>query len=178
MPHPLGAGTKHSGAYTRKHNHHADIILVGALLLLIVVGISLFFLWQDFTSLQEQKLVWDKAAMHTSKEASQSLPEPVIEDLPLLIDQCIQIFQKEEVNTISFNLERLGDSGGSKSPFLNSALVRFKLGGNWVGIECGLAKLETLPDQPIYVQEAQFEGEGGEILLKIYFREPDNPSKP
>lgn len=175
---PFGAGLKDNAVYSRKHNHNADIVLVGALFLLILVGGSLFTLWRDFTSLEEQKLVWDKAALHAAVETGQNLPGPVIEDLPLLIEQCIQILQKEGVRTSSFNLERLGDNGGSKSLFLNSALVRFKLSGNGEGIERGLAMLEELPDQPIYVQEAQLKGEGGEILLKIYFREPDNPSEP
>jgi len=156
---------------------HADILLVGVFILFILMGGSLFPLFRELASLQGEKQAWEEAALHAPIEEKMDIG-PIAEDIPKMIDQCAQIFKKEDMKIHSFNLERFGDGGGSQSSFVNFALVRFDLRGTWEGLRKGLEKIESLPNQAIHVQEAKLTSAGGEILLKIYFQEPDNPSKP
>lgn len=161
----------------RYSTNNAEIILVGTLILFMLMGGSLFSLFRELALLQEEKRIGEEVVLHAPK-GEQTIVGPNVEELPTVINQCVQIFQKEDAEIRSFNLERFGEGVGSQPSYLNFALVRFNLEGTWEGIQSGLKKIESLPDVAIRVQEAQLKSGGGEILLKIYFQEPDNPPKP
>ncbi len=161
----------------RSSARNADIFLFGILLLLILLSGSLIPLFREIGSLQEEIRGWEETVLQATK-GDVTIVSPKVEELPTVINQCVQIFKEEEVGIRSFNLERLGEGVGSQPSFFNFALVRFKLEGSWLNLQRGLEKIESLPMQAIQVQEAQLTSEGGEILLKIHFQEPDNPNHP
>lgn len=156
---------------------NVDIFLLGIILLLILLAGSLIPLFRELGSLQEEISGWEEAVLQ-APQGEVKITSPKAEELPTVINQCIQIFKNEDVDIRSFNLERFGEGVGSQTSFFNFALVRFKLGGSWKNVQRGLEKIESLPMQAIQVQEAQLTSGGGEILLKIHFQEPDNPYNP
>lgn len=160
----------------RSSTKNAEIVLAGILILFMLIGGSLFPLFRKLELLQEEKGVWSEVVLHAPKEEQLEIG-PIVEELPTMIDQCVRSFEKENAGIRSFNLERFGEAG-SQASYVNFALIRFTLKGTWEGIQSGLKRIESLPNEAIRVQEAQLSSGGGEILLKIYFREPDNPSKP
>lgn len=161
----------------RSSTKNAEIILVGTLLLFMLMGGSLFSLFQELELLQEEKRGWTEVVLNAPKEALLEIA-PRVEDLPIMIDQCVKIFEQEDAEIRTFNLERFGEGAGNQTSYINYALVRFTLKGTWEGLRNGIETIESLPKEAIRVQEAQLNSSGGEILLKIYFREPDNPLKP
>lgn len=161
----------------RSSTKNAEILLVGTLLLFMLMGGSLFPLFRDLELLQEEEGVWTKVVLQAPKEEQQEIG-PSVEELPTLIEQCARIFEEEDAEIRSFDLERFGEGVGSQPTYVNFALIRFTLKGTWEGLQSSLEKIESLPKEAIRVQEAQLSSGGGEILLKIYFREPDNPLNP
>lgn len=157
--------------------NYTEIILFGTLLLFMLMGGSLFPVFRGLELLQDEKRVWTEVFLHAPKEEPLEIA-PRVEELPTMIDQCVRIFEKEDAEIRSFNLERFGEGAGNQPSYVNFALVRFSLKGTWEGIRSGLGKIESLPNESIRVQEAQLSSGGGEILLKIYYQEPDNPPKP
>jgi hypothetical protein len=153
-------------------------LFIGISMLLFILVLSSFFpLFARLETLEEQKHVGSET---TTQRATQNerVRIPKVEELPTVIDQCLEIFLKEKVGIRSFNLERFGGESVSEPSTLNYALVRIKLKGSWDGIQRGLAEVETLPNQVIHSQEVKLSAEGGEIFLKIHFQEPDNPLSP
>lgn len=159
------------------YENRARLILFGAGVVFFLISGSLISLFIEFRALKEERSVWSNISVQSTKE--ENLQEPsMIEELPTLIDQCVNILQREKVSVYRFNLERFGDERASLSPYFNFALVRFSLRGSWEGIQKGLTEVEALINHGVRVQEAKLNPGGGEILLKIYFQEPDNPPSP
>lgn len=167
---PLRKGIKSSAT-------NVDIFLLGISLLFILLAGSLIPIFREITTVQGEIRGWEEVVLKPPK-SEVTITSPKAEELPAVINQCVQIFKEEEVGIRSFNLERFGEGAGSQPSYFNYALVRFKLEGSWKNLQRGLEKVESLSMQAIQVQEAQLTTGGGEILLKLYFQEPDNPGNP
>jgi hypothetical protein len=167
---PLRKGIKPTSAA------NVDIFLLGISLLFILLAGSLIPIFREVRTVQGEIRSWEEVVLKAPQGEVKMSPKA--EELPTVINQCVQIFKEEEVGIRSYNLERFGEGGVSQTSFFNFALVRFKLEGNWMNLQRGLEKVESLPRQAIQVQEAQLTTGGGEILLKLYFQEPDNPGNP
>lgn len=146
-----------------------------SVLLFLLVSVSFLPLIARFETLKEQKqAAFERTSYETIKYDEISVPQA--EQLPTLIDQCLRIFEEEKVGLRSFNLERFGSVGGQvEHSSLNYALVRIKLFGSWEDIQRGIMKVENLPNQAIHAQEVKLRADEGELLLKMFFQEPDNP---
>jgi hypothetical protein len=163
------------GGIKRSSANKDEIIFVAATLLLLLIGGNLFSLFHKLGLLHEQKILWSQV-VHRTPETKETLNNLKVEELPSIIDQCARILQNEDVEVPSFNLERFGEE--VQSPYINFALIRFKVKGPWEGIQSGIDKIESQANQLIKVQQAHLYNGGGEILLRIYFLEPDKPLSP
>lgn len=143
-----------------------NIILAGAIVLLCLIGGRLIVDWQVKGDLEAELWQGDSqmAAVDTERFV-EVLPSQ--DDLFRVIDECVQIFQSEEVAIRSYQLEEIAADGNLAE--LNYALIRFRLQGAWTGIERGVSKIEGIPNQGIQVKEALISQDRGEILFKIYF---------
>jgi hypothetical protein len=156
---------------------YGKLSFIGSVLLFTLILGSFFSLFTESQTLQENKRLGLEVISHASNE--EKIEEwPKAENLPQMIDQCVKIFQSKNIGVQRFNLERFGDENGGQPSYLNYAFVRLSLNGLWEGIQKGITEMESLPNQVIHVQEVHLHLGGGEILIKIYFEEPDNPSSP
>ena len=157
--------------HTLKYSNVALLVLV---ILLGLIGGRLLLYWQEYKVLSNELSQLDNQTLQTSAlEVTKDTPQT--SQLLEVIDQCVIIFIEEDLGIRSYNLERIIEEGDGQTA-LHSALIRFKVRGSWAGIESGLQRIENLPQQGIHVEEAFLEKGGGEILLKIFFYEPDKLS--
>lgn len=153
-------------------------VFVGVALLLM--GAALWALQGKIQQLSQEKQYWQMQMEQTPSKVKE-VNLPGLLDLPPLIDGCQNEFKEQAVQVISANLDRLGEETGKspdQSSGLSYALFHFKLKGSWSGIEAALNRIENIPDRTIQVQEVRLNSESGDVVLKIYFYEPDKPSRP
>ncbi|MEL1135165.1 hypothetical protein AAC978_08255 [Desulfitobacterium sp. THU1] len=154
-----------------------EIALICLLVVLCLISGRLLLNWLEYKSVLEESAPGESLASVQSSVERLAEDTPRLEDLLMTIDECVEMFRTENVSVRSYNLEDILEEG-TNSSLLHSALIRFKLQGTWQGIEKGLIRVESIRDQVIWVEEASLGKGGGEVLLKIYFVEPDNFSSP
>lgn len=143
-----------------------------------IVGGALLILTVAYFSIQSknQELITEKQYWQTQVELQRSEVQQTkmttLMDLPTIIEECQSIFQAESVQVLLVNLDRI------ETGELSYALFHFKLRGSWSGIETTLQRLVNITDQVIQIQEVRLNPEGGDLLVKIYFYEPDKLSQP
>ena len=159
----------------------APILVCLSLIALILVSSYCIFFWEKLERLEDEKnkvteVLSESAMLESSPSMDVKVLEmPKFEELPMVIEECTDIFAEENVRLLSFNLERFGNESSEKLTILKYAVVRMKVLGSWEGILRGLNNIETLPDQMIKVDETLLERERGEFLFRIYYQEPNNP---
>lgn len=162
-----------------KNLYLTPILFYLSIIALIVVISNVAFLINQLEQLQNEKgqinlTLSDSAILSSQGMEARALKLPKVEELPMVIEECTQIFSSEKVEILSFNLERFGSVSTEKSESLNYAVVQMKVLGSWEGINKGLSIIENFPDQIIKVDAALLEGDRGEFLFRIYYREPNN----
>lgn len=164
-------------------NHLKYLGVAGAAFVLI--GVTYWPAQGQIRELEAEKQYW-QGQQDRNPLKTQGAQLPHLLELPSIIEQCQGLFQERQVQVLSINLERLGEdsaestgsTGSEQTVSMSYALLHFKLQGSWDGIEAGLKQIETIPDQAIQLQEVRLNTKGGEIVMKIYFYEPDKPSLP
>lgn len=149
---------------------------------LLILGIIYFLIQDNNRELTAEKQYW-QAQVESQHPEVQRVVYPNLLDLPKTIEECQSAFQEENVHILSVNLDRIETDdknlkSADQSTALSYALFHFKLAGSWSGIETALQRLENITDQAIKIQEVRLNSEGGDLVLKIYFHEPDKPSQP
>lgn len=158
---------------------------------LVLIGVTYWPAQGQIRELETEKQYW-QGQQGRNPLKTQAAQLPHLLDLPSIIEQCQGLFQERQVQVLSINLERLGEdsaestgsagsagsAGSEQTVNMSYALLHFKLQGSWDGIEAGLKQIETIPDQAVQLQEVRLNTKGGEIVMKIYFYEPDKPSLP
>lgn len=165
----------------RVENQHLRYLgIVGGALLLM--GMTYWPIHGRNQELNAEKQYW-QAQVERQRPEVQKVMFPTLIDLPTTIEDCQRLFQEENVQVLSVNLDRIVTD--SKNPMstekttgLSYALFNFKLEGNWKGIETAFQRLEDISNQVIQIQEVRLNPEGGDLVLKIYFYEPDKPTPP
>lgn len=152
----------------------SDMMLAILMVLFCLIAGKLVLSWQDYKSVREEIDQWNTIMIESSVEGLAE-ETTLLDDLLMVVDKCVEIFKDENISIRSYNLEGILEEGNSQS-YLHSALIRFRLLGSWEGIERGVTRIEGMPNQAIHVEEAVLDQGSGEILLKIYFLEPDNPT--
>lgn len=155
-----------------------SIVFVGAVLLL--VGSLLWAVQGKIRQLSQEKQYW-QVQMDQIPSKNKEVNLPSLLDLPPLIEACQNEFKEQAVQVASANLDRFGEetkTSTDQGSGLSYALFHFKLKGSWSGIEAALKRIENIPDRTIQVQEVRLNSDSGDVVLKIYFYEPDKPSQP
>lgn len=154
-----------------KLGHSALITLV---ILLCLIGGTLVFRGQEVGALRQE--IKHREGLILQNPAKETASDPwLMDDLLLVMDECVRMFREENLAVRSYHLEGIFE-GEANPSFLRFALIRLQVQGAWSGIERGLTRIEGMSEGGIYVEEAVLEENGGEILLKLFFLEPDNLS--
>lgn len=162
-------------------NHHRRYlgIVAGAIL---IMALTYYPIYDKSQELEVEKKYWQTQVELERPEVQQAM-FPTLTGLPTTIEECQRLFQEENVQVLSANLDRIESE--NKAPIsidqpsvLSYALFHFKLRGSWSAIETVFHRLENAPDQVIQIQEVRLNPEGGDSVLKIYFYEPDKPTPP
>ena len=144
-----------------------------AVAILACTVLAYLVLWQPaylrLRTLQKETTYWQ----HESKLGATNTRTtiPTMDQLPDMIEQCRQAFEKEGVKVVALNVERFGERRETgNGAGLDYGLVRLHLRGNWESMVTSLKALEETPEGNIYLQEVVLDTEGGEVLLQIHFR--------
>ncbi|SHN78604.1 hypothetical protein [Desulfitobacterium chlororespirans] len=154
-----------------KLGHSALIILV---ILLCLIGGTLVLRRQEVGDLRQEIKYMEGLILQNPVKETASDPWQM-DDLLLVMDECVRMLREENLAVRSYHLEGVFE-GEANPSFLHFALIRLKVQGAWSGIERGLTRIEGISEGGIYVEEAVLKENEGEILLKIFFFEPDNLS--
>ncbi len=147
--------------------------LKGMILGLLACNFLAFLvLWQpeylQLGSLQEEKVHWEEVLRVGLTNTRTFIP--TMDQLPDMIEQCRDVFVKQDVNVVSLNVERFGERKETgKAASIDYASVRLRLLGQWEGIVTSLKALEEMQGVSIHAQEVLLTENGGEALLQIYF---------
>ncbi|TWH60671.1 hypothetical protein DesLBE_5116 [Desulfitobacterium sp. LBE] len=154
-----------------KLGHSALITLV---ILLGLIGGTLVLRQQEVDALRQE--IKHREGLIRQSPAKETASDPwLMDDVLLVMDKCIKTFKEENLAVSSYHLEGIFE-GEANPSFLHFALTRLEVQGAWSGIERGLTRIETMPQGGVHVEEAVLAEDGGKILLKIFFFEPDNLS--
>lgn len=138
---------------------------------LILLGLVYYSIQSKNQVLIAEKQDWQAQVEFQRPEVQQAKISSLM-DLPAIIEECQSVFQEQSAQVLSVNLDRI------ESDELSYALFHFKLRGSWSGIETAIQRLENLSVPVIQIQEVRLNPEGGDLVLKIYFYEPDKPAQP
>lgn len=140
--------------------------------------------WPSYAKIRElnlEKSYW-QAQLELQRPGVQETVLPTLMELPTTIEACQQVFQEENVQVLTVNLDRIETESrealDEQDAGLCYALFHFKLSGSWKGIENAFQRLENVSDQIIHIQEVRLNPEGGDSVLKIYFYEPNKLDQP
>lgn len=146
-------------------------IIGAAVGLLLSTALAFLFLWYPAYShlqvLAAEKTHWQTMLSHGVPVNSIRVPQ--MEQLPELLEQCRNAFEKQGVKVKALNVERFGEQRETDQDIaLDYALVRLRLNGPQREIVGVLKGLEERKDVGIQIQEAVLTPDGGETLLQIY----------
>ncbi|AFM01259.1 MULTISPECIES: hypothetical protein [Desulfitobacterium] len=152
----------------------SHIVLLTLVIVLCLIGGILVLRRQEVGALRKEISHIEGLILQTSAKEAASDPL-LMDDLLVIMDECVKGFTDEKLTVFSYHLE--GILEGEVNPsILRFALIRLRVQGSWAEIERGLTHIETMPRGGIHVEEVVLEENGGEILLKLFFLEPDNLS--
>lgn len=148
-------------------------LYIGIMIFLVcLLATGSMFNYQKVVSLQKEK---EKISLSASliRGEIKDYQYPTLEELPFIVEECVEIFAREQVLTNSYNLQYIGEEHAD-SLYPKYAVMGFKVLGSWEGIKKALQEIESIPQQIIHVQEMRLYEGGGEFIFWIHFLEPQD----
>lgn len=148
-------------------------VYMGIMVFLIcLLTIGSLYNYQETRTFQKEKENIFLSASSTKGEI-RDYQLPTLEELPFIVEECVEIFKGEQVLTSSYNLQYIGEEQAD-SLYPKYAVMGFRVLGSWEGIKKALQEIESIPQQIIHVQEMRLYEGGGEFIFWIHFLEPQD----